>query len=166
MKKTFFILLVISCFGFCHAQSLREKFKELSSVKGMTTVNTSEIPTMDFGPFDFQAEACAVNQNNNLTNEEIEQCYSILNTIPIQDIIIGAIGKDRFGVVYAMPSDKGKFDILFVALDQGTFTAVLCNGNSSSVDFIASSNVKMNRENLSVELPLGPNENENYIFNF
>lgn len=166
MKKIIFIFLMISFYSFCHAQNLKEKFEELSTVKGMTTINTSEIPVLDFGPFDFKAEACAVNSNDNLTNEEIGQCYSILNTIPIQNMIIGAIEKDQFAIIYAMPSDKNQYDILFVGLDQGSVTVVLCSGSAETVNFIASSSVKMNKENLSVELPSGPNEKDNYLFNY
>lgn len=166
MKKTILIFLMISCFGLCHAQNLKEKFEELSTVNGMTTVNTSEIPVLDFGPFEFKAKACAINTNNSLTDDEIQQCYSILNTIPIQNMIIGAIEKDQFGIIYAMPSDKDKFDILFVGLDQGTVTAVLCYGDAESVDFLASSSVQMNKENLSVKLPPGPNEKNNFLFDY
>ena len=166
MKKNIFIFLMISCFSLCHAQNLKEKFEELSTVNGMTTINTSEIPVLDFGPFDFKAEACAVNTNNSMTDDEIQQCYSILNTIPLQNMIIGAIEEDQFGIVYAMPSGKDKFDILFVGLDQGTVTAVLCNGDTKSVNFIASSSVQMNKENLSVKLPSGPNEKDNFLFDY
>ena len=166
MKKPIFIFLMMSFFGFCQAQNLKEKFEELSNVKGMTTINTSEIPVLDFGPFDFNAQACAVNMNNNFTDEDIQQCYNILNSIPIQNMVIGAIEKNQFGIVYAMPSDNDKYDILFVGLDQGTVTAVLCNGSAESVNFIASSNVKMNKDNLSVELPSGPTEKDNYLFDY
>ena len=166
MKKTIFIFLMISCFGLCHAQNLKEKFEALSNVKGMTTINTSEIPVLDFGPFDFKADACAVTMNDSLTDDEIQQCYSILNTIPIQNMIIGAIEKDQFGIIYAMPSGNDKFDILFVGSDSGSVTAVLCNGDAESVNFIASSSVQMNKENLSVKLPSGPNEKDNFLFDY
>ena len=166
MKKTIFIFVMISCFGLCRAQNLKEIFEELSTVNGMTTINTSEIPVLDFGPFDFKAEACAINMNDSLTCDELQQCYNILNTIPIQNMIIGAIEKDQFGIIYAMPSGKDKFDILFIGLDQGTVTAVLCNGDTESVNFIASSSVQMNRENLSVKLPSAPNEKDNFLFDY
>lgn len=166
MKNFILIFLFVSCFGLCRAQGLKDKFVELSNVKGMTTVNTSEIPVLDFGPFEFKAEACAVNTSNSLTDDEIQQCYNILNTIPIQNMIIGAIEKDQFGIIYAMPSGNDKFDILFVGLDQGTVTAVLCNGDIESVNFIASSSVKMDKDNLSVELPSGPNEKDNFLFDY
>lgn len=166
MKNFLFGLLMLSFFGFCDAQNLKEKFEELSTVNGMTTIDTSQIPVWDFGPFDFKAEACAVNMNNNLTDEEIQSCYSILNSIPMQNMVIGAIEKEQFGIIYAMPTDNEKFDILFVGFDQGTLTSVLCSGTTETVNFIASSNIKMNKENLSVELPSGPDEKDNFLFNY
>lgn len=166
MRKVIFVFLMASFFGFCHAQNLKEKFEELSTVKGMSKIDTSEIPVLDFGPFNFKAEACAVNINNNLTDGEIEQCYSILNTIPMQNMVIGAIEQGQFGIIYATPTGNDEFDILFVGLEQGTVTAVLCNGGADAVNFIASSQVYMNKENLSVELPSGPNEKDNFLFNY
>ena len=128
-------------------------------------MDPSALP-LDLDSKSFMVMAAAVTMDNELNKEGLGQCYDILDSIPLQNMVIGAMNNNCFGLIYADPSDDNEFDILIVGYYQGTLAAVLCKGDSEVIDMFQSSEVKMNKKTLSVMIPATKNENHNYIFDF
>lgn len=165
MKSKILIFLILFSLGICKAQNLQDSFKEIAKIKGFTLINPSTFP-LDLESKSFMVQAAAVTLDNALNKEELEECYNILNTVPLQRMVIGAMNNNCFGLIYADPSDDDEFNILIVGNDQGTVAAVLCKGDSGVIDTFKSSEVIMKKDTLSVMLPSEKGENHNYIFDF
>ena len=165
MKIKILILFILFSLGICKAQNVKDSFKEIARLKGCTLMDPSALP-LDLDSKSFMVMAAAVTMDNELNKEELAQCYNILDSIPLQNMVIGAMNNNCFGLIYADPSDDNEFDILIVGYYQGTLAAVLCKGDSEVIDMFQSSEVKMNKKTLSVMIPATKNENHNYIFDF
>ena len=165
MKSKILILFILFSLGICKAQNVKDSFKEIAKIKGCTLMDPSALP-LDLDSKSFMVMAAAVTMDNELNKEELAQCYNILDSIPLQNMVIGAMNNNCFGLIYADPEDDNEFDILIIGYDGGNLFAVLCKGDSEVIDIFGSSEVKMNKKTLSIMLPPGKNENHNYIFDF
>ncbi len=169
MKKIFFSLLAVLAMTSCQQTtgntnqdqsctsastiSLKEAFDELSKIPNITvTTPDYNLPVIS----DFVENgkiAAGYNLDAIQVREAGNQAYSILNRIPLTDMINGANNNYVAAFVYTQPNDHGSNDILIAAMSglKGSLVFMYGTVNDSCRSAIQNAKVEMQGDFLSLE---------------
>ena len=79
---------------------------------------------------------------------------TIIDKIPMDDVLVAAQSQDELGYIYATPNDEGTYDVLIVAAagGPGFFKAVLGQADYEALRQIANSDIILNDSGLQIAL--------------
>lgn len=168
MKKLFTIIVaaisVLASFAQAPAAGdssrkayLKVFFDSFTKLPGARTLVDTKIDSINIAPKDFFYDfrvAVSSDTTAAASDESSRAAFRIINSIPVQNMILGANNRQSTCFIYANPLDHGKYEILGIEMVNASSAAVnvvfYATTDEQTVDYLSNLPVEMQGSNFAI----------------
>lgn len=149
------------------AMNLKEAFNAISNVQNVTVVAPDYNLPVTADPIQNMQLAAGYNMNKEQIFESATAVFTLLNQVPMANIINGGTNNQVAAYVYATPNAFGSNDVLIVAMSgfKGSVVAIYGTMDDASVAAIKAAPLKIEGSFLSLEAKMADDTEFNIILN-
>lgn len=147
------------------AMNLKDAFNALSNIQNVSVTTPDYNLPVAIDPIHNMQIAAGYNLNKGQIFESATAAFTILNQVPMANIINGGTNNQVAAYVYATPNAFGSNDVLIVAMSgfKGSIVAIYGTMDDASVAAIKAAPLNMEGSYLSIEAKMADDTEFNII---